>query len=148
MRCSLFAICIVLLLIARLPSYADDWDQVGGGDRGGTKAAAPATSVTDRDAISNFVALSGAPKPCEIIGSMANSVGANRDQGLGQDELLATLDHNLTLSAEDHHWPQVWRETLTEVVHREVAYAYEHPRMSAEQIKADWENKCQAQAGM
>jgi hypothetical protein len=141
-------ICMGLLLIAPLPGYADDWDQVGAGDSGSAQAATPATSITDRDAISNFVALSGAPKPCEIIGSMANSVAAYRDQGLGEDRQLETLDHNLAMSAEDRHWPQVWKETLTEVVHREVAYAYNHPRMSAAQMKADWENKCQAQAGM
>ena len=148
MRCSLFAICISLLFTVPLASYADDWDQVGGGDSGGSQAAAPATSVTDRDAISNFVALSGAPKPCEIIGSMANSVAAFRDQGLGQDQQLARLDHSLMLSAVDNHWPQAWTETLTEVMHREVAYAYDHPRMSADQMKSDWESKCQAQAGM
>jgi hypothetical protein len=153
-RIMLVAACLAPVLLAPHISRAqDDWEQVpSGGEEsgGGSGMAAPSGGGSDASAVANFLiemrAIKGdTGKPCEVVGTYAHLAATFRDQGVSEQSQQQDIDSNFERSAAEHHVPAQWIRPIESVFHREVVYAYGHPRMSVEQVKSHWVGICESQ---
>jgi hypothetical protein len=152
-RITAVACLIAVLLAPRFSRAQDDWEQVpSGGEEsgGGSGMAAPSGGGSDASAVANFLiemrAIKGdTGKPCEVVGTYAHLAATFRDQGVSEQSQQQDIDGNFERSAAEHHVPAQWIRPIESVFHREVVYAYGHPRMSVEQVKSHWVGICESQ---
>ena len=138
-------------MIIGLPflSRADEWEQAPSGGDGG-KGQTTAPSGNDDQTIADFLAQIRAPHAgghavCEVVGMFANVAAVARDQGSTEPHQLTEIDSNFDRAANARHIPHEWVRPIKDVVHREVAYVYDHPGMSADQVKSEWIGMCESQ---
>ena len=79
-----------------------------------------------------------------MIAMMADAAAVIRDQGTPKESQLATTDGSLHKTADERHIPRELMQPIESVVNREIAYAYAHPSMSADAVKAHWAGMCAA----
>ncbi len=150
MRRMLVAACFMALLIVPLLGRADEWERAPSGSDGGGDMTAP--SGDDSQVIGDFLAQAkaahaGIRTPCEVVGMFGDMAAVFRDQGVTAEHQRDNIDSNFDRTADDKHVPHEWIQPILAVVHREIAYVYSHPEMSADQVKSHWVNMCEAQRG-
>ena len=148
MRQMILAGVVVSMLALAGNGRADDWVQVPSGGDAGAETAAPSPGG-DRQAIEDFLAhvrssRGDAGQMCQLIAMMADAAAVIRDQGASKKSQLATTDGSLNKTADERHIPRELIQPIESVVNREIAYAYAHPSMSADAVKAHWAGMCAA----
>jgi hypothetical protein len=151
MRRMLVAACFVALLIVPLLGRADEWERAPSGSDEGGDMAAP-SGGDDSQVIGDFLAQAraahaGIRTPCEVVGMFGDMAAVFRDQGVTPEHQRENIDSNFDRTAADKHVPHKWIRPIMAVVHREIAYVYSHPELSADQVKSHWLNMCEAQRG-
>ena len=146
--------CLMMILLASFVSHADDdWERVpSSGAEGGSETAAPLNGSSDVPAVADFLVEMRAIKgdnrhPCEIVGTYAHMAATLREQGVSEQSQQHEIDADFERSASEHHVPKPWIRPIQGVFHHEVAYAYEHPAMSVDQVKSHWVRLCESQRG-
>jgi hypothetical protein len=132
-------------------SRADEWDQVPSSGNGGGEMTAPPEG-DDGQTVADFLAQIGGSRggghgACEIVGMFADIAAVSRDQGATEQHQLTQIDNNFDQQADQRHVPREWIRPIRDVVHREVAYVYDHPGMPADQVKSQWTYLCESQQG-
>ncbi len=136
----------LLAMLAAAPALAqgDDWEQVPSAPAPGAIPNAPPGAA---GALGGILGRSAgkANLGCELMGRMAEAAAKARDKGASERSQLKTVDDpNGTLYklAAARKLPSGTTDSLSAMMHREIAYAYAHREMTPAQLKSHFEQQC------